>query len=116
MRASTSTMTTSFQSSPLQKREANVRNGHSRNKVRGNLMDIERTNLSEKLEGEVRELNEFLKRQNIEGGIHHGYVRIFQNGDQPGFNWDLGGRLYSQPSALSYQQTDRAARLRMTFN
>lgn len=101
---------------PLQKRKANLRNSRSQNKVRGELMEFEPTSLSKQLEGEVRELNEFLKGQTIEGGIHHGYVRIFQNGDQPGFAWNLGGWLYSQPSALSYQQTDKDARLRMTIN
>ena len=30
---------------------------------------------------DVRELNEFLDRQNIEGGAHRGYIRIFQNGE-----------------------------------
>jgi hypothetical protein len=56
-------------------------------------MTFDHTEASRKLETDVRELNEFLSRQHIEGGVHQGYVRIFQNGDDPSFNWDYGGRL-----------------------
>jgi len=31
------------------------------------------------------------------------YVRIFHNGDDPQFFWNMGGRLYSQHFAESYQ-------------
>jgi hypothetical protein len=43
-------------------------------------------------------------------------IRIFQNGDEAGFNWNYGGRLYSQPAATNYQQMSKKARLKMTFN
>ena len=92
---------------PLQARKANTVNAYTRNKVRGRLMSIVHTETSEKLEADVRELNEFLARQQIEGGVHQGYIRIFQNGDEEGFNWNYGGRLYSQPPATNYQQMSR---------
>ena len=44
------------------------------------------------------------------------YIRIFQNGDGAGFNWNYGGRLYGQPPATNYQQMSKKARLKMTFN
>jgi hypothetical protein len=42
-------------------------------------------------------------------------VRLFNNGDEPNFDWNKGGRLYS-PGEDSYQQIPREARLRMTIN
>jgi hypothetical protein len=80
-------------------------------------MKFEHTDLSQKLEAEVRELNEFLAKQEFGGGcVHSGYVRIFQNGDAPHFNWDQGGRLYSTPANTNYQQQSGAKRLEMTIN
>lgn len=101
---------------PLQKRKAKTTNAYTRRQVRGPLMPIVHTTLSKKLEDDVRELNEFLSRQQIEGGKHQGYIRIFQNGDEAGFKWNYGGRLYSQPPATNYQQLSKRVRLRMTFN
>jgi hypothetical protein len=102
---------------PLQKRMTNAKdNYYSRKQVRGRLMAIDPTEVSTKLEADVRELNEFLERQQIEGGVHHGYIRIYQNGDAAGFDWNYGGRIYSQPPADNYQQMSKKARLKMTFN
>lgn len=101
---------------PLQKRAASTRaHGY---KVQGKLMEFEPDTASRKLEADVRELNEFLAQQTLGGGpIHRGYVRIFQNGDAPHFNWDQGGRLYSQPATeKNYQQQEGAVRRSMTIN
>jgi hypothetical protein len=100
---------------PLQKRAASTRDAGR--KVRGSIMKFEHTDLSQKLEAGVRELNEFLAEQSFGGGcIHRGYVRIFQNGDASHFNWDQGGRLYSQPATTNYQQQSGEKRLEMTIN
>jgi hypothetical protein len=101
---------------PLQKREAKTSNPYTRKQVRGRPMTLAHTPTSRQLEADVRELNEFLDRQQIEGGVHQGYIRIFQNGDATGFNWNYGGRLYSQPSASNYQQLSKKRRLKMTIN
>jgi hypothetical protein len=100
---------------PLQKRTASKRSPFGR-KLRGKVMPYDRTELSDRLEAEVRELNEFLADQQIEGGIHEGYIRIFQNGDDLGFAWNFGGRLYSTPPATNYQQLNKTKRLKMTIN
>jgi hypothetical protein len=101
---------------PLQKRRASVRDRYGK-KAQGKLMKFEHTETSLKLEADVRELNEYLDKQAIEGGVHRGYVRIFQNGNDPAFNWDFGGRLYSQPAGdTNYQQLKGAERRRMTLN
>ena len=101
---------------PLQARKAKFTSQYTRKQVRGSAMKIDPTEVSSKLEADVRELNEFLERQQIEGGVHHGYIRIFQNGDAAGFKWNYGGRLYSQPPSSNYQQMSKKARLKMTIN
>ena len=98
---------------PLQKRKASTRNAYG-NKVRGAMMKFAHTEASLALEADVKELNEFLDRQAIEGGIHRGYMRIFNNGDDASFDWNLGGRLYSQPPGTNYQQLNGTQRRKMT--
>jgi hypothetical protein len=70
---------------PLQKRAASTRDDSGR-KLRGKILKFQPSNLSRRLEAEVRELNEFLAKQTFGGGcVHRGYLRIFQNGDDPLF-------------------------------
>ena len=100
---------------PLQKRAASTR--AAGRKVQGRVMKFEHSELSRKLEADVQELNEYLAKQTFGGGcVHRGYVRIFQNGDASHFNWDQGGRLYSQPADRNYQQQSGEKRLEMTIN
>ena len=101
---------------PLQKRAASTRDAGGR-KVRGKIIKFVHDDPSRELEAAVRELNEFLDKQEFGGGcVHRGYVRIFRNGDAPHFNWDQGGRLYSQPANTNYQQQSGEKRLAMTIN
>lgn len=101
---------------PLQKRKASKRDAYGK-KVHGPLMKFTHTVASSRLEEDVRELNAFLNDQDINGGIHRGYVRIFNNGDDPSFDWNFGGRLYSQPSGTqNYQQLKSSQRRKMTIN
>jgi hypothetical protein len=84
--------------------------------IPGKPMEFERTPLVQGMEGDVSELNEFLAKFTLRGGAHEGYVRIFQNGDDPDFNWNKGGRLYSQHSKGSYQVKPSSTRRKMTIN
>lgn len=102
---------------PLRKHKASTKDPYTRDKVRGTPMKFTHTLRSRRIEDDVRELNEFLDKQKLEGGVHQGYVRIFNNGDGPNFNWDQGGRLYSQPSGkANYQQLPGKERRKMTIN
>jgi hypothetical protein len=101
---------------PLEKRTTKLTHNYASGKVGGYPMAFDHTETSKELEADVRELNEFLERQHIEGGDHQGYVRIFQNGDDPSFNWDYGGRLYSQPGDKNYQILSKKKRLKMRIN
>src|SRR5262249_48890765 len=52
---------------------------------------------------------------NSASGIHRGYIRVFNNGNHPKFDWNMGGRLYSYRE-FNYQQLDGKDRLKMTIN
>ncbi len=86
-----------------------------RGKMPGKLIKIEYTDELRAMEQSVKELNSFLDQFAIGGGIHRGYVRVFNVGDHPRFRWNLGGRLYSQ-GRDSYQQMPRSNRLEMTID
>lgn len=55
-------------------------------------------------------------KHTLRGGSHEGYIRIFQNDDDPHFRWNMGGRLYSQHFTESYQVLSPAKRAAMTIN
>jgi hypothetical protein len=84
-------------------------------KERGRPIKFARTTNTETLKHHVLRLNSFLDEHVIRGGTHRGFIRVFNNGDHPDFEWNKGGRLYS-PGEDSYQQLPRETRLRMTIN
>ena len=75
--------------------------GRGRNRERGRKVKYKHTPETERLEADIRELNEFLARFELMGGEHYGYIRVFNN-----HSWNKGGRLYSI-GEHSYQQTAR---------
>jgi hypothetical protein len=97
---------------PLQRRAASKRDDFGK-KIRGKPMRFEHTPKSEWLEGRIRALNEFLDGK-LGSGVHRGYVCVFNNGDDPTFDWDKGGRLYSQ-GHRNYQQMADTERLKLTI-
>jgi hypothetical protein len=101
---------------PLELRARKVGSFYSDTKPPGRPMEFERIPRVEQLESHVRELNEFFAKQTLRGGSHEGYVRIFHNGDDPHFDWNLGGRLYSQHFTDSYQVLSADKRAAMTIN
>jgi hypothetical protein len=60
-------------------------------------------------------LNTFFAKQAIGGLEHRGFRRIFNDGGDPGYGWNKGGRL-SSVGADSYQNAKKAARAEMTIN
>jgi hypothetical protein len=84
--------------------------GRGRNREQGRIVKYKRTPETERLEADIRELNDFLARFDLRGGTHYGYTRVFNN-----LSWKAGGRLYS-PGERSYQQMPEAERLKMTIN
>jgi hypothetical protein len=100
---------------PLVLKASSTRNEYTYEKVRGRPWPFDPTPQTEKLEAEVKELNEFFDGFELRGGTHRGFIRVFNNGDDPEFRWNKGGRLYSQ-GRDNYQTMDRDDRLRMTIN
>jgi hypothetical protein len=101
---------------PLELRARKIGSFYSDTKPVGRPMEFERTPRVEQLESQVRELNEFFAEQDLRGGSHEGYVRLFHNGDDPYFDWNLGGRLYSQHYNDSYQVLSSDKRAAMMIN
>src|SRR6266436_6247692 len=86
-----------------------------RSKVPGKIIKIKYTGGLRAMEQTIKELNSFMDRFIIGGGVHRGYIRVFNVGDHRSFSWNLGGRLYSQGED-SYQQMPGAERLNMTID
>jgi hypothetical protein len=99
---------------PLQLRAASKRNEYG-DKIRGRPMRFEATAFTEKLEKRLKAINSFFDGFELRGGVHRGYLRVFNNGDHPKFNWNMGGRLYSY-GETNYQQMESEDRLQMTIN
>src|SRR5262249_31760046 len=84
--------------------------GRGQNKERGRIIKYKRTHQTEKLERDVKELNEILRRCKLTGGRHEGYQRTFNNA-----SWEKGSRLNSIGEG-NYQQLSEDKRLKMTIN
>lgn len=86
-----------------------------RRKIAGQQLDIPNNETVRVLSDQVRAINTFIQGVSITGGSHNGFIRSFEHGDQPGFHWNKGGRLYSSGKD-SYQSLSQAARLTMQLN
>lgn len=100
---------------PVQLRKRKLKTSYRTTEPVGKPMEFERTPMVEGMERAISELNEFFAKHTLRGGVHQGYVRIFQNGDDPDFHWNKGGRLYSQ-HAGNYQTQSATRRQKMTIN
>lgn len=65
---------------------------------------------------QVNRINTYLAPQLITGCNHDGFVRIYNHGDQRGFDYNMGGRLYSRASGVSYQNMEKKYRHNMRLN
>jgi hypothetical protein len=101
---------------PIQLRRRKLKTSYRTTEPVGKPMDFEKAPAVKRMEHAISELNEFFAKQTLRGGEHHGYIRIFQNGDDPDFDWNKGGRLYSQHFTDSYQVMSSTRRRKMTIN
>lgn len=67
---------------------------------------------------EIAGLNTFFARHELVGALHIGWVRKFHEGAARDFDFNKGGRLYSQPGIhkRNYQHMPREQRIAMTIN
>jgi hypothetical protein len=84
-------------------------------KTSGERIDFKHTLHTDNMAAQVHALNEFLSHHTINGGVHYGFIRRFNEGDVAGFNWQWGGRLYSI-TRRSYQHDHEAKRAQMTID
>ncbi len=99
---------------PLVLRAASTR-GSFGQKISGRKVKFETNERTQALEQQVKDLNQFLDVFDIRGGTHRGYIRVFNMGNTPDFDWDKGGRLYSSGEP-NYQRLRKDQRARMTIN
>jgi hypothetical protein len=99
---------------PLQRKAASRRSEWGK-KLDGKRMRIDHTRKTNKLEADLHELNKFLDGFELRGGTHRGYIRIYNQGDDPAFDWNMGARIYSQGDD-SYQRMKEHERLKMTID
>jgi len=89
--------------------------GYGDNKQSGRPIKFDATELTRSLEAEVREINAYLSKVDIQPFTHRGFTRIFNDGGKADYAWNKGGRLYSIGEG-SYQNLPEQQRLTMTFN
>jgi hypothetical protein len=72
----------------------------------------------QRMREEVASLNAFFAKHELQGARHVGWVRMFHEAQSNGFNFDKGGRLYSQPGIpkLNYQHMPRDSRIALKIN
>lgn len=99
---------------PLELR-APSRRDHRGEKQKGRLIKYEETAHTRRLEADIRELNEFLDGFTLEGGVHRGFRRRFNEGTAKGYRWNKGGRLYGQDKD-GYQHMKSALRSEMLID
>jgi len=105
--------TVSLPKKPIRLRAAR---GNFRSRMdRGVVIRFKETEQTRALTHQVQSLNEYLIDHTLEGGNFNGYIRGFNEGNHPAFNWDRGGRLYAV-GADSYQLLKKAERLKMKID
>ena len=88
---------------------------YRRQKFSGRTIKYERTEHTKALKRQLGAVNSFLMGQSYYGFEFYGLRRIFNEGDRPDFNWNMGGRLYAA-SQNNYQTLKKAERLKLKIN
>ncbi|MBR1281588.1 hypothetical protein JQ597_06020 [Bradyrhizobium sp. AUGA SZCCT0177] len=72
----------------------------------------------QRMRDEVADLNAFFGKHKLEGARHSGWVRMFHEATGRDFNFDRGGRLYSQPGIpkSNYQHMPRESRIALKID
>lgn len=115
-------ITTDIVSSHFRKRpslrELRLRSSSRRNnqiKINGRNMTFARNSKTTDIVNELYRINSYLVDQEYTGMQFLGLRRIFNEGDRPEFNWNMGGRLYAVERE-SYQMLKKLDRAKVTIN
>lgn len=84
-------------------------------KIKGRNVKFEETPQTREITNQLCDINKFLCEQEYGGMRFYGLRRIFNEGDHPDFDWNMGGRLYG-PDGRNYQRLNRTERSKITIN
>ena len=84
-------------------------------KATGRSIRFDETDQTRSIKHRLYEANAFLLTQDYQGMEFFGLRRIFNEGDDPDFDWNLGGRLYGVGED-SYQMLKKAKRAEIKIN
>lgn len=99
-------------------REIRVKSTSSRfqsQKIKGQNLKFKQTDITLAIKSRLFEINRYLIGQNFDGMEFYGLRRVFNEGDSPSFNWNLGGRLYGIGED-NYQRMKKDQRLALKIN
>jgi len=77
--------------------------------LQGAVMDFAITPQTQTIIDQVESINEYLAQQTLTGGVFEGYRRGFNLGDEKGFDWNQGGRLYAVGNSYQHLSGERRA-------
>ena len=84
-------------------------------KINGRNLKFKQTDTTLAIKSRLFAVNSYLIEQNFDGMEFYGLRRGFNEGDNPSFNWNLGGRLYGLGED-SYQRMKKDQRLALKIN
>jgi len=99
-------------------RELRLRSSSKRNnqiKINGRNMTFVRDETTTEIVNVLYQINKYLVDQEYTGMQFYGLRRIFNEGDHPEFNWNMGGRLYAVERE-NYQMLKKLERAKITIN
>ena len=99
-------------------RELRLRSSSKRNnqiKINGRNMTFVRDETTSEMVNVLYKINKYLVDQEFTGMQFYGLRRIFNEGDHPEFNWNMGGRLYAVERE-NYQMLKKLERAKITIN
>jgi len=99
-------------------RELRLRSSSKRNnqiKINGRNMTFIRDDTTSEIVNVLYKINKYLVDQEYTGMQFYGLRRIFNEGDHPEFNWNMGGRLYAVERD-NYQMLKKLDRSKITIN
>lgn len=84
-------------------------------KIKGKALKVEDTITTRSIRDRLFQINEYLVNQSYKGTEFYGLHRLFNEGDNPNFKWNMGGRLYGIGEG-NYQLFKKDLRTKIKIN
>jgi len=88
---------------------------YQKQKIKGKNLRVEKTTQTQAIKLRLFNINKYILKQNFEGMEFYGLRRLYNEGDHPSFNWNLGGRLYGV-GENNYQRLKKEQRSMIKIN